>query len=500
MSGESGSDPRTLDRHFAGGVAWTASAKWATQLLSWGSVFIVARLLSTADFGISEMASYFAVLTSVLAEFGVGTAVLQMRELERKTLLQLNTFACLVGAVAYVLSFFAAPLVASFFHNQNLTNLIRVNNLGFLIIGFQSVPLGLLQRDMDYRRLSFAEAFQALLLAVITIAAAWSGLGYWSLVIGAVLSKAAGTVLMCSWKPLSFAAPHWEEIRAPIQFGRQAAIGRLAWVCYTQSDGIVTGRVLGDSVLGVYRMAMNLASAPAEKISTLIMRAAGPLFAKVQSDLTQVRRYFLILVEVLTMVELPLMLGLGMVAPQAIQAVLGAKWAGAAGPLRWLVLFMTMRTLGTLMEQVLISQRATAFMMRMSLFNLVVMPAAFVVGAHWKGPSGVAASWIILAPLTLFPTVWKALRTIHLSVRELALALAPASIGAGAMVGVVFGLRLWLESKSLSLFLSLALQIAVGALVYSGILLGLFRARILRYYRFLRSLREEKAGEQAIVK
>ena len=61
----------------------------------------------------------------------------------------------------------------------------------------------------------------------------------------------------------------------------------------------MVGRVLGDSTLGVCRMAMNLASAPAEKISALIMRATGPLFAKVQSDATMVRRYFLNLVELL---------------------------------------------------------------------------------------------------------------------------------------------------------------------------------------------------------
>ena len=42
--------------------------------------------------------------------------------------------------------------------------------------------------------------------------------------------------------------PRWEEIRVPIRLGRQAAIGRLAWFCYNQSDGIITGRVLGDSV------------------------------------------------------------------------------------------------------------------------------------------------------------------------------------------------------------------------------------------------------------
>ena len=68
---------------------------------------------------------------------------------------------------------------------------------------------------------------------------------------------------MPSRRVVPFGRPRWKEIRAPIQLGRQAAIGRLAWACYTQADGIVVGRVLGDSTLGVYRMGMNLASAPA---------------------------------------------------------------------------------------------------------------------------------------------------------------------------------------------------------------------------------------------
>jgi O-antigen/teichoic acid export membrane protein len=52
----------------------------------------------------------------------------------------------------------------------------------------------------------------------------------------------------------------------------------------------VIGRTMGEAVLGTYRMAMNLASAPAEKISSLIMRTATPLFANVMDDLPQVRR------------------------------------------------------------------------------------------------------------------------------------------------------------------------------------------------------------------
>jgi O-antigen/teichoic acid export membrane protein len=483
---------RRVDVLFAGGVAWTASAKWVTQLFSWASVFVTARLLSPSDFGISEMASFFYLLTNILAEFGVGTAVLQMQELERGVLAQLHTFSCLICAFAYVLSIPAAPLIASFFQIEHLTSLIVVCNLGFFITGFQAVPLGLLQRDMDYRRLSLADAAQALVQSVVTVTAAWSGLGYWSLVIGVTVGKATAAALVSCWKPIPFAVPRWRDIRAPLRLGGQAAIGRLAWAAYTQADGVTIGRILGKSVLGVYRMAITLASAPADKISALIMRAAGPLFAKVQSDVTQARRYFLILAQALTMIELPLMLGLGVVAPEAVQVVLGSKWAGVVAPLRWLVLFMTLRTLATLMEQVLISKRLTGFTMRMSLLNLFVMPPAFFIAAHWKGTSGVAATWIVLAPVTIFPLVWKVLRAINSNLRELVVELLPAVAGVSAMVGVLLLLRAWLAPQPWPAVFRLTVQVAVGAVVYVAVLMGFFREKVMRYVRFVQDLRKEK--------
>jgi hypothetical protein len=168
-----------------------------------------------------------------------------------------------------------------------------------------------------------------------------------------------------------------------IRMGGQIATSRLAWSACTQSDGIVVGRTLGDSALGTYQMALTLASAPAEKISTLIMRAAGPLFAKIQNDPALVRRYFVIILEGIGLAAFPLMLGLAMMAPEAVQAVLGPKWIAAAAPLAWLALFVTLGTISALCDQVLASLRRTGFTMSMSLLNLVVMPAAFLIASRW---------------------------------------------------------------------------------------------------------------------
>lgn len=480
-------DQRNLDARFAGGLGWTAGAKWATQIFTWVSLLAVARLLSQSDYGVGEIAGMFFGLTNVLAEFGIGTAVLHMPELDRKTLGQLHLFSFLLCTGIFGISLLLAPGLAWFFRSNHVI-FFAVTNTGFLLTGIQAVPFGLLQRDMDYRRMALLEALAAMISAVVMVTTAWLGWGFWSLLAGPGSGKLAAAALLCYWKRVSFRWPHWADIRKPVEMGRQVAISRIAGAAYAYADGFVIGRTMGAAVLGTYRMAMNLASAPADKISQLIMRTATPLFANVMDDLPLVRRYYLIIVELLSLAVVPLMLGLALVAPQAVLVVLGPKWVGATGPLEWLGLFMIARVLGVLAEQVLVSQRLTRFTMRVSILSFVVMPVAFYVAALWKGPTGVAAAWLVLSPVTILPLLIILLRSIKLSLREYATALVPAVAASAVMCLALLGLSNRLPA-GWPLAVRLAVQVSVGGAVYVGFILVFFRDRVLRYLNFVLSLR-----------
>jgi teichuronic acid exporter len=483
-------DQRNLDTAFAGGLAWTAGAKWATQLITWASVFLVARLLSPADYGIGEIAGMFFGLTNVLAEFGIGTAVLHMPELDRKALGQLHLFSLLLCSGFFLVSLAAAPGIAWFFRSDHVLFFMLVNT-GFLITGLQAVPMGLLQRDMDYRRLAMLEALQVVVAAVVTVITAWFGWGFWALLAGPGIGKICATALLCAWKAVPFRWPRWQDIQKPVEMGRHVAVSRIASVAYSYADGIVIGRTLGTSVLGTYRMAMNLASAPAEKISTLIMRTASPLFANVMDDLPLVRRYYLIIAEMLSLGVMPLMFGLAIVAPQAVVLILGKNWVAATRPLQWLGLFMIVKVLGVLAEQVLVSQRLTRFTMRMSILSFTIMPVAFYFAARSMGPDGVAATWITFSPLTIVPLLIILLRKIELPYREYAKALIPAITGSAVMCLALFAINGRLPA-SLNIQARLAIQVALGGAVYCGFILCFFRARVLRYVNFVWRLRSGK--------
>lgn len=490
---------RKLDRAFVGGVAWTAGAKWLSQLVSWPAVLISARLLSPADFGIVEMAGTYFTVTNVMAEFGIGTAVLQMRELDSAVVAQLNSVAMMSGILAFGVSVAAAPLIASFFRSPELIHLVIITSVSFILTALQAIPLGLLQREMDYRHLSVAESTQAVVTAVVSVATAYAGWAYWSLIAGNLAGRTANLILTRYWCPVSFAIPRWRTVSVPLRFGTEIALQRIAGSINLMSDSLVIGRTMGQSLLGMYRLAINLASTPSEKIGALIMRVTGPLFARVQDDIGLMRRYFLIFTESLSMAIFPLVFGLAIVAPEAVQLLLGPKWAGAAMPLRWLAIFMAVRTMSYLTNQLLTTLRFTRFGMWMSFLSFGLMPVAFWVASRW-GVAAVAGAWLAMSPITVVPTAVKVLRTIRCGFSEYLGSLAPALAGSAAMLFAVLAVRIWVMPPTWPVIFRLAAEVAVGGAAYLGVIWGFYRVRVMQYIRFFLQLRgsaQAVAVEQA---
>jgi len=481
-------DRQKLDRAFVGGMAWTAGAKWVSQLVSWPSVLICARLLSQYDFGVVEMAGFYFIITNVVAEFGVGMAVLQMRELNAAIVAQLNSLAMAGGTLAFAASVLAAPWIAAFFHAPELHKLVIVASLTFILTSFEAIPLGLLQRDMDYRRLSLAESLQAIVTAVVSVACAFAGFAYWAILAGNLLGRASNIALVIWWRPVRFAVPVWRDVARPLSFGMEIAAQRIVGSFTGLSDSMIIGRTLGAAPLGTYRLASNLASTPSEKIGALIMRVTGPLFARVQGDNDLLRRYFLIFTETLALTTFPLLIGLAVVAPDAVRCLLSDKWASAAVPMSWLAIYMTIRTLSYLNSQLLTTLRFTRFGMWISILNFILMPVAFFVMSK-GGIGAVAAAWLLLAPVSIVPITIRVLRETNCTFVAYLGSLMPAALGSLAMVLAVAALRHWWLPDNWVALLRLVIEVLVGGAAYAGILGTFYRERIMQYYRFFLEFR-----------
>jgi O-antigen/teichoic acid export membrane protein len=481
-------DPSRLDRHLVHGIAWTAAAKWITQVLAWASMIIVARLLLPRDFGIVGMAALYLGLIQTFSEFGFGSAIVTLRDLKADEIAQINSVAVISGVAGFVLACVVAVPLGRFFHEPRLPAVVVVMSASFLIAAFKTVPAALLQRDMGFKKLSLADTLQALSQALSTLALAWIGLGYWALVLGNIVAVIAGTTTCVAFRRFGFRRPRFVSIKHAVRFSSQLLIGRFCWYGYSNADFLVAGRVLGPAPLGFYTLGWNLANMPVEKVTALVGQVTPTFFSAVQKDPALLRRYLRNLTEGIALITFPASLGLALVAPELVHTLLGAKWGPAVPALQVLAAYASLRSICTLLPQVLYVVGESRFAMWNGIEAVILMPILFVIGSHW-GTRGVAMGWVVGYPIIVAPLFWRTFRRIQMSVREYFAAIR-APLGASMLMAVaVLVLRhvLLLRFSQRAL---LAAEVLAGAVTYAAILWLFHRRRLQALYATIRGARE----------
>ena len=404
------SPAETRDRIFVKSLAWIASARWVSQLLRWVATLAMAKLLLPEDYGIVGMAAVVIGLVNQVAEFGLGSAVVQHRELSRRTEQRIAGVAVLI-AVALAAGVAAlSPAVAAFYRQEALWLVLPVLSVRFLIDAFATVPRALLARNLQFKQLALIEATESTVMAVTGLVVAFLTHSYWALIAANLVSGLAFAVLANVYAPM---APRWpgrlSELRPLLTFGRDLVLSRLAWFTYSNADFVVVGRLLGEAALGVYTLTWSIASAPAEKFAGLVLSVAPAILSDAKREAGEVRRLFLMMVQGVALVIFPLAVGLAMVA-ELVVGLLGPQWAAAALPLRFLALAFIFRALATLEPVVLLARHETYVDRNMMALFAIVAPVAFIIGAQW-GTVGVAVAWLLFMPLVSLPLqerlVWR---------------------------------------------------------------------------------------------
>ncbi len=172
---------KDLARRTIRGGAVTLTAQGAKFVLRMGSMAVLARLLTPADFGVIAMVTVITGFVEMFKDAGLSTATVQRATITHaqiSTLFWINV-ALSVGVTATVAGL--APAIAWFYDDPRLTA-VTLTLAGTMIFGGLAVqPQALLRRQMQFGRLATIEI--ASLVAGIGTACAMAvqGFGYWGL-------------------------------------------------------------------------------------------------------------------------------------------------------------------------------------------------------------------------------------------------------------------------------------------------------------------------------
>ncbi|PYU24538.1 MAG: hypothetical protein DMG32_13795 [Acidobacteria bacterium] len=165
------------------------------------STVALARLLTPADFGVVTMVTTFSLL---LVNFGVNgftEAIIQREEIDHSLATNLFWINICAGILLTVGFAAAGSLMARFYGNASVEYIAVGISLTILITSTSVMHLALLMRAMHFSLVSTNDFLSRVVSVAVSVLLAWSGWGYWALVVGAIaqpLSQSIGAWILCS--------------------------------------------------------------------------------------------------------------------------------------------------------------------------------------------------------------------------------------------------------------------------------------------------------------
>jgi PST family polysaccharide transporter len=402
------------------------------------STIVLARILLPEDFGLVAMVLAFTGFASIFIDLGTRDAVSQRGHLPEGEASALFWITFGVGLAFTAVVFLCSGPLARFYGDPRLKAVAIALSLTFLLPGLYFQQYALMRRALMFHRLALIDISANLLSTAASIALAYRGYGYWSLVWKPVLAAAftgLGVWSTCGWWP---GRPDFTPgVRSMLGFGLNVTGFTVTDYVARSIDRVALGYTVGPRELGYYQNAFTVYDNCINVCG--LHNVATAALSKLRDDEPALKRAWSTAISTLTYFAAPAFAILAVIGQDLVVTLLGAKWLAAGSILVILALrgpaHVVERTLGWMH---VVSGRPERWR-HWGVLNCVVMVATLFCGLPF-GALGVAAAYTAVTYLLFIPAVAYSGNPLGIRARDVMAAVVPqvvAALGAAATALVV---------------------------------------------------------------
>jgi O-antigen/teichoic acid export membrane protein len=443
------------------------------EIIQFGVTIVLARLLSPNDYGLVGMSGTVLGFVQIFNTFGFRSAIIQKKEITDSHYSTAFWMTLAISTILYLITLLASPLAAIFFKEPKLVGIMAVSALGFIITSLSTIQLAMLEKQLDFKKITIIELATAVTNGIVSISLALSGHGVWSLVWGSVAGQSVAiplTWFLIRWTPaLKFDRAAFNDL---FTFGAHLTGATLVNYFARNADNLIIGRVLGSGALGYYALAYNLMLKPLQYVSSNLARVLFPALSAIRDDKEKTRQTYLKVVQAISILTFPMMTGLLFLAPDLIHAVYGAKWMPVVPIFQILCLLGAIQSIGTTVGIIYISQGRADLQLKYTLIFSPIIVASFFVGVQW-GTVGVASAYLMSSGSIWIWSHVVANRLIGLRLAPLFKRMAPATMASIGMYLVLNAAKYFpfeFAFAPIAVYAKLASLIVTGAISYTILL------------------------------
>ena len=453
---------------------WAGMTSVMTQGLDFLRLFVLAALLSPAQFGVMGIALVSLAAIQQFTKLGIKEALIQNPDEDVSNYLDTAWLLNLArGVLLFAVLFGLAPFLAEFFDEPRATNVIRVISVVPLLYGLQNPTVVYFEKDLQFQKRFVQRVSAAAAGAVIAIAIALVYPSVWALVAGVIVREAGliiASYLLDPYRPsLSFDMSRAKEI---LGFGKWITGLALIVFLNNQGDDIFVGWFLTASALGLYQFAYRISTLPSTQVSNVVSSVIFPAYSQVQHDDELLRDGYLRTLKLVATVTFPMTIGIVLTVQPFIRGFLGTKWLPAVTVVQILAVWGLLVALGSTSSPLFKAIGRPDYSTKISFAKFVAAAILIYPATDQYGIEGTAAVIVISAVLVSEPAVYYTVtRVIDVSIRDLLYVFTVPLSAALAMGGFVFAVRRSIPAGTP--ILEFVALVAVGVAVYAGVFFAL---------------------------
>ena len=313
-------------------VGWYGLAEFANRLTRLVTTVILARWLIPHDFGIAAIAITTFEIIRVIAQYGIGQAVVRANADELDGLcITAYRASWIVCGVALVLQVGAGALIATLAERPEVFWMIAALAGVYLTLPFGQIQAHLIVRANRLHILAGIAVFQVALDNALTAGFAIAGLGAWAVVLPKLVTAPFWVIGMRraqSWTPSPSAQA--ASMRDLLSFALPVIGSELLVAARFNLDKVLVGAVLGVEALGIYYFIFNAGLGFSLSLTASLATSIYPHLAEVAAKPAEVLARYDVLVR-RAVVPATLIIALQAVcAIYYVPIVFGARWEAYA--------------------------------------------------------------------------------------------------------------------------------------------------------------------------
>ena len=357
-------------------------AKIGIQVLC---TFIIAQFVAPSAIGLVSMMSIFLAFSTILIDSGFSQAIIHEQNVTREDESSIFWFNILLGGVVYGAFYAVAPLIAAFYHEPQLTLLIRVAFTALIFQSFVVVQQGLLFKQIDFKAVSKISFWSVLLSGVAGIVVSYLRHDVWGLIVQNLTFAVLQTVFFwfySHWRPqLRF---RMACVRKYLRFSMNLLGSNMLAAITDNLANLVVGRAYSTTVLGHYTMANKIPYLTSGTVCYGIKRVSYSMMSKFQNDDAHLASYSQRVVGTAFWILAPIMVLLFVFAKPFIALLFPEAWAPAAIYLRYFCVIGFVFSFSDVNQHILLVKGRTDLLFRLDIVRRTILVILLIIGVQYN--------------------------------------------------------------------------------------------------------------------